>query len=126
MQGHEKTKAPHPKAHEAFESGFHAYDTTGSVLLGKRRHKQFFADALGEKTTFEKRVIFPLPKTACSFATNSSFSYLRRELCLCPVRKSVSHKNLMHQPWTHQPQSCQESLNSISTYALWLRAPFGQ
>jgi hypothetical protein len=59
MQGHEKTKVPHPRAHEAFERGFHAYDTTGSVLLGKRRHKHFFADALREKTTFEKTVIFP-------------------------------------------------------------------
>jgi hypothetical protein len=59
MQGHKRTKVPHPKAHEAFKSGFHTYDTTGRVLLGKRRHKHFFVDALGEKTTFEKRVIFP-------------------------------------------------------------------
>jgi len=59
MQGHEKTSVPHPRAHGAFESGLRPYDTTGRVLLGKRRHKHFFADALWEKTTFEKRVIFP-------------------------------------------------------------------
>ena len=59
IEGHEKTRVPHPRAHEAFDRGFHAYDTTWRVLLGKRRHKPVFGDALLANISLDKNVIFP-------------------------------------------------------------------